>query len=172
MSCSTDYSQLINLAPPMWGRGSSTHCVGVSVYYRSSGRCGYLTSETTCKVSKEGTRHQEQNEHRNFPKNVYVRALHTLMACDTCTCLGCDIDVASCLDMLALSWIKCSNSRFCIFHARCLLLCFVGRHIPTHPHTRTHTHTHTHTHTPPPPTHTHTHIPTYPHTHRTSTLRK
>ena len=39
------------LTSPMQGRGSSTHRVCVSVCYRSSGRCGYLTSET--KVSKE-----------------------------------------------------------------------------------------------------------------------
>ena len=49
------------LTSPMRGRGSSTHrvclCVCVSVCYRSSGHCGYLTSET--KLSKESAGSKE-----------------------------------------------------------------------------------------------------------------
>ena len=56
------------LTLPVWGRGSSTHRVCLCVCYRSNGRCGYLTSEA--KVATESSRRNEQNEHRNFAKNV------------------------------------------------------------------------------------------------------
>ncbi len=55
---------IVNLAPRQ-GRGSSTHRVSVclsvhlSVCYRSSGRYGYLTSQT--KVSTESARHNKHN---------------------------------------------------------------------------------------------------------------
>ncbi len=43
-------------------------CVCLSVCYRSSGRYGYLTSQT--KVSTESARRNKQNKGRNFAKNV------------------------------------------------------------------------------------------------------
>ncbi len=58
------------LTSPVRGRGYSNHrvCLCLSVCYRSSGRSGYLTSQT--KVSIESARRNVQNEHRNFAENV------------------------------------------------------------------------------------------------------
>ena len=59
---------LVNLAQLMCGQGSSTHRVFLCVCYRSSGCSGYFMSQK--KVSTESARRNEQNQLRDFARNV------------------------------------------------------------------------------------------------------
>jgi len=78
---------LINLAPPMRERGSTIHRVFVClcVHYRSSGRSGYLMSQK--KVLTESARRNEQNQPRDFAKNVLFKS-HDSFELTTKTLLG------------------------------------------------------------------------------------